>query len=483
MYYNAAVILYGDTPPEIQLNKVQKRSINTAVLGQKKSPNVTQINITDEEVSFDSHWLTNQPLFVFTGRNKMVIAHELSVIFSLAQTELVPSREALRSFLVHGPMSINFCPFDNVATIMPGDRTAISLQTQKLSISKQTRPPGVALDTNEIGPQLCHCIGNLVDGRDVALAISGGIDSTLIASLYRQMNPDKKIVGFTADTGAGNDLLFASKVAEKLDIKLIKVSVPEDADALILHRAMTASSLSPMPLTGNAIGFAAICRTARSMGFDAILDGSGGDQFFGGNSHIHGRYWALDKRQEGHVDRVQHFLDWIDSNNLVSTKNIKLMTEGKLTFDFTEKMYEETTRAHAFQWIYQHCANAKAQGIDILMPFFDEKIANFILNDLDHFFIDGISKVPLRRLLERSVGREIAYRKDNQGLRWPVRRLLETCRPEIRQAIRNCSFGSSFLMPMESKLISNMMLGKGRFARLYGLAVLTEMIAEPPKSD
>ena len=483
MYYDAAVIYYGDNSSKVNLREIGQISLNTAVIGQKKSPNVTQCLIDEKTVVFDSHWLTNQPLFVFVGRGKLIVSHELNVILSLAGTELVASKAAFRNFLKRGTMQINYCPFENVKTVMPGDCTTIARQNPNIEVYRQTRPPGVALDPNEIEPVLYRHISKLTEGRNVALALSGGIDTTLIASLYAKMSPGKKITGFTAHTRRGRDLEYARKVAKKLEIELVEVTLPDDAEALNLHRAMTASSLSPMPFSGVTIGYSAVCRKARTMGFDAILDGSGSDTFFGGNYGIHGKYWALDKRQIGNSERVQKYLDWVGENELVNAEIIKTIKDGELTYDFVEKMYEETTRTLAFSWIYRYCAIAKAQGIDILMPYFHERIANFILNDLDQFFIDGISKVPLRRLLNKSVGHEIAYRRDVQGLRFPVRDLLKAHRPEINRTSRNFTYGLSFLWPFELTLIINGVFGKGRYTRLYALAVLADAIEKSLKKQ
>lgn len=114
--------------------------------------------------------------------------------------------------------------------------------------------------------------------------LSGGLDSSSIVALAREKNPD--IQCFTInnqslpDAGFSDDLLYARRVADHLDVDLHEVNVSSadlESDLLWMISHLDTPVADPSPLNVYHI-----CRSARRQGIKVLLSGVGGDDLFTG---------------------------------------------------------------------------------------------------------------------------------------------------------------------------------------------------------
>ena len=345
--------------------------------------------------------------------------------------------DVVSELLSKGPSGRTLSIYENVHVLMPGQTYELpEIHPNGASVPKSIH----SFDSSQLGPapSESEIEGILVDSLHekinrstgpVCFALSGGVDSTLLVALARKHKIADPIVCYTADTHAGSDLKHSIDAAEALNAELRVVSIPYDSSSLDLHQSLVRASGFPIPFIGNAVGFGTICCRARQDGFQSIVDGTGADQFFGGTYGTHGRAWLSAARDKGMIKECNDWVSYVDQNNLAKK-------DAKDTgLSFGEYLYREVTQGNLLNWRVQHQASELASGIEVLSPFLDPRLATWINSPLTSFFQNGINKYPLREILSTLVPDSVAWRVDNQGLRWPVRKLFYANKGLILQKI------------------------------------------------
>ena len=119
-------------------------------------------------------------------------------------------------------------------------------------------------------------ISGVVSQNKIGIAFSGGVDSTLIAVLCKQMNYDLTLltIGF-ADS---HDINFAKKVNEilKLPHKILEIN-PDEFNSISkkIHSMINTDNLS---WNENSIAFYHVSKLAQSIGLDIVVTANGIDR-------------------------------------------------------------------------------------------------------------------------------------------------------------------------------------------------------------
>ena len=125
----------------------------------------------------------------------------------------------------------------------------------------------------------------LVSDVPVGAFLSGGLDSSAVVALAKQVEPDLDLPCFTIEfagdnfrrEGSTEDLPYAKQVASHLGLPLHQVKVDPamilDLEKMIFHLDEPQADLAPL----NAMY---ICELARSQGVKVLLSGAGGDDIF-----------------------------------------------------------------------------------------------------------------------------------------------------------------------------------------------------------
>jgi len=121
----------------------------------------------------------------------------------------------------------------------------------------------------------------VLDVKKVAIAYSGGLDSTLGIELLRRKYKAKEIVAITIDIGQGaEEIAEAKRKARKLEIKPILVDLKEEFTGKWLTKAIRAnSSYNGYPVSTSMtrqLVAREVAKMARKAGCDAIMEGSSG---------------------------------------------------------------------------------------------------------------------------------------------------------------------------------------------------------------
>ena len=143
----------------------------------------------------------------------------------------------------------------------------------------------------------------MVADAPVGTFVSGGVDSSLIASYAQESAADLKL--FTANVvGPCSEYESASQLAQSLDAELLQYRFEKP---MILRdlAAVTHHYESPLVVHFNALPFSNIASVARESGVKAVLTGEGADELFLGYPRL------LAKRYDWLLRLPHALLDWI----------------------------------------------------------------------------------------------------------------------------------------------------------------------------
>ncbi|MFT2092899.1 asparagine synthetase B family protein [Paraglaciecola sp. 2405UD69-4] len=224
--------------------------------------------------------------------------------------------------------------------------------------------------------------------QPVAVFLSGGLDSSIIASITSKVRGD--VVYFTLSDTTSNDYVAARTVAHYLNLKnLIVVPLPSDDELPhLINRIVYATESFNPSIVSNGLATYLLARAAQNLCIKVVLTGEGADELFGG-------YHQFSDRDP-----------WSE-------------TRERLIQDMT---FTELRRLDLA---------CMANGIEPRCPFLDPVVKS--LSDRMSFselYADDINKMVLRKAFKGALPQEIIYRKKiscdvGSGIRTMVVRYLK----------------------------------------------------------
>lgn len=139
------------------------------------------------------------------------------------------------------------------------------------------------------GMGLLEALGSAVsdsvkDVRSPAVLFSGGLDSSVLASLAKKANP--RTVLYSAGAEGSEDLLHARRYAKLLGMELIEVLLDEDDLRELFGEAKSVTGENSFMKIELGLILLALCIKARDDGASVLLSGSGAEELFLGY-HAH----------------------------------------------------------------------------------------------------------------------------------------------------------------------------------------------------
>jgi len=245
------------------------------------------INNKSNEIIFGRDRIGKKPLYYFHKENRLFISSELKTL-SNNLPSLDKNYESIESFFKFGFFLSGTTPFKNVIEVQPGfilrtglDRIQIS-SLQYFNIAKYYQIRNRMSLSNiidKVESDLRRSIKDRIESSDIEVGafLSGGIDSSLIVSLAKNMSFNLKC--FTiAFKGENDESLLAKKTIEMLgfDHKVLSIEtdIKNDIEKIL--------SLYGEPfMDSSAIPSYYVSREA-SKYIKVVLNGDGADELFGG---------------------------------------------------------------------------------------------------------------------------------------------------------------------------------------------------------
>ena len=201
------------------------------------------------------------------------------------------------------------------------------------------KPPNIT----SIESSICDAIDSNLksyDSKDVSIALSGGVDSTLVLSLLRKTNPDLKINAISIKfANSVDETPAAAKIAERFDAEHNVIQLEN-----YLSELPKAISIIKLPFWD--LHWYYVVKKSKTLS-KTIISGDGGDELFAGYTFRYKKFLSLTSETSNPLEKVKAYLQCHERDRVTDQENI-----------FKQKC--------GFSWdsIYSH-----------LLPFFDNRLS------------------------------------------------------------------------------------------------------------
>jgi len=254
------------------------------------------LDIAKQEVVLCRDHFGIKPLYYYQKENEFYFASELKSFLPIPNWDKSIDYSALVNYLHFLWSPGEQTPFKFVKKVLPGHYAKIMLENPaKFSLTRYyTIPFDGTVDNlseeeyiSKVDVAFTKAVERqLLSDVPVGYFLSGGLDSSLIVAKVKQLT-NEKVKCYTIDTdldendkeGFSNDLAYAKKVANYLDVDLnivnAKVDIVKDFDKMIWHLDEPQADAAPLNVLN-------ICQEARANGSIVLMGGAGGDDLFSG---------------------------------------------------------------------------------------------------------------------------------------------------------------------------------------------------------
>lgn len=267
-YQDAKLVLEGRFFPLAAKNDVRE-----VVETDRKDPAEKARDIIKRlDGSYAFAFLTSRRLFV--GRDSV----GLTPLYYGEDDEAYVFASERKALWALGIQTVNSFPPGNLAIV---DSRDLIFQPIRTIIKPEVKP----ISMKEAAERLQSILGESVNERvqhikRVAMAFSGGLDSSVLASLAKSCNVDTHLiyVGMEGDLGMHD----AERTAELLDLPLhVKTFAREDVEE-VLRMVLWLIEEPDALKVSVAIPFYWIAQLSDGIGLNVLLAGQGSDELFGG---------------------------------------------------------------------------------------------------------------------------------------------------------------------------------------------------------
>jgi asparagine synthase (glutamine-hydrolysing) len=324
-----------------------------------------------------------KPLYYSLSDNKFACASELKALLPyLEDTNL--DIESIQDYLTYMWCPGEGTPINEVSKLLPGSYLRIDInqisKVENVRYYKLKYPKKIKNDKpidvwiEDLEEKLILAVKRqLLSDAPIGFFLSGGLDSSLLVAMARKILPDSRLKCYTIDTGESkdgfsNDLFYARKVAEHLDVDLIEIKVDSSLvdifDKIIWFLDEPESDPAPF----NAYK---IAESARKDGIKVLIGGTGGDDIFSG----YRRHQAL--LVDKYFDSIPMFLRKLIKKTVLSISSKKpfIRRLKKLTKSIDKNKSERIISY--FEW----------QDFDFIKNVFTENIKNSLNKENKYFKI------------------------------------------------------------------------------------------------
>ena len=312
--------------------------------------------------------------------------------------------EASNSFL--NPSSIvNILTLRYDPTISPN----LPKKTWKDFEIKNEQPPKIELIENLICKDISEKLDAL-NSKKLCIALSGGVDSTLILSLIRKSNPEIEIDAIS--------IKFANSVDETPNAS--KIASKFEANHHIVHLENYLSELpkaiSQIKLPFWDLHWYYVAKKAQTIS-NILASGDGGDEIFGGYTFRYEKFLSITNPNSTPLEKVKAYLACHERDR-VPDQELLFANNSKFSWDYIYKQllpYFDNNLSRLEQvfvadyngkLLYNfnpiNTRIAKSFNIHVIAPLLNEELISYGLTIPSKFKYDAaknIGKLPLRKLL------------------------------------------------------------------------------------
>ena len=153
------------------------------------------------------------------------------------------------------------------------------------------------------------------NSKDVSIALSGGVDSTLVLSLLRKTNPDLKINAISIKfANSVDETPAAAKIAERFDAEHNVIQLEN-----YLSELPKAISIIKLPFWD--LHWYYVVKKSKTLS-KIIISGDGGDELFAGYTFRYKKFLSLTSENSNPLEKVRAYLQCHERDRVTDQENI-----------------------------------------------------------------------------------------------------------------------------------------------------------------
>lgn len=417
-----------------------------------------------------------KPLHYYLDEDRFIVASEVRPILNYLGRSARLDDAMVAAFLRHGtafPMSGGGIIAEPVRQLPPSHVARFDPASWTLSTERYFRP---AMTVRNAEPQSLEeafrnaVLSRLVSDRPVGLLLSGGIDSTLILSVLASEGRLDQVRCFIGDTGTSEDAAYARKCAQQLGLHATDIRLDYTEDAFGRFLAICAHMEKPFPMLGNSMALPEMYHAVSQTDVRVVLDGTGGDEVFGGYWDRYMPAFAAHAEQRGHVRWHRRTAEGDHLPQTVAALDARLRGEDPafarragpylkpqvaaaeirdpLAHDRQpprKTLLTDAFRGRLTDWLWQNDRNAMMFGLENRSPFLDIGLVPFIGTDYRNKFRGDWNKLELRQLFDAFTPLPTQWRQQKQGFRWQAGEFVDGNRDRLLELIAGSRIVPEFI--------------------------------------
>jgi len=450
----------------------------------------------EDEIFFTRDRLGIKPLYICNLKDKILLCSEPKAAVTSNFVKFEPNEEAIFDFLAFGERDHTVPTFfQYVSRIPPGtfgiikkDMTIVYEEYWNIKNNQVKNLTDLKMEdiVNKVDELINEAIKyRLISDVPVGTSLSGGIDSSLVAALANKYH-DNKFTSVSAifEGEEIDESKFSKLIVKENNLKGVFTSPKPDEvinqlDKILEIQGEPIGSMSPLVQYF-------VMKEAKKNNLTVMLDGQGADELFAGYTHyidtyfkelsgnLHWRklyrkykeHMAFSERDIKHKILIKIIFKGVLEKILpqkiyehrIKRNKLKLFKEGvfekyydgkrvKLPkrLSLKESLLYSTTISSLPNLLMYEDRNSMAFSIEARVPYLDHNVVEFMASlKTDQIYEIMISKVILRKISERYIPEDIAWRKDKIGFAAPEKKWMQKLKTEIHNRLSENSWVMNF---------------------------------------
>jgi asparagine synthase (glutamine-hydrolysing) len=422
-----------------------------------------------------------KPLFYYLNRDVLCVSSTIQAILNYLSLHTSFDRSALLSYLNTGvmyPGATHATHFREINQLPPASIGKFDIRTWSLRSDTYFSFRESAVASHAQAEDLAEIVSDatgirLTSDRPVGLLLSGGVDSSSVLAGLVKQGLQSQVRCFIGETGRSEDATYAKKCLAQLGLEPTVIDMAYNQPAFDRFLKMCLHYEKPFPLLGSSMAMSEMYEAIKDHGVPVVLDGTGGDEIFGGywgrqfpfalKDAIRSRDWRTiaAMRKSGRpfwdslgwgslrqgagqlllaIPGVKHKSNAI--RDYCSRDVLKAVSGDPLEqqlISFQEALYRDVECGRLGEWIWHNDRNAMMSSIENRSPLLDFRLAKFIGTGAARKFVGQWNKHELRSAFDRLVNLPTQWRVQKQGFRWAARRFFRDNKSNILELVASSS--------------------------------------------
>jgi len=423
---------------------------------------------TDGSIHLSRDRLGKKPLYYYRSESNFLFASELNS-FSASKLPKTLNMSKIKVFIEKGLHPISQTWFSEISELSPGKLIKIEEKNESIIIKEIVKFSHYDLQFDNHPNSECYgreLIKNSVKIRlrsdtPVGVAVSGGIDSSIIASLANEIN-DVSLYSICRVGDTASEYKYSEILSKYLN-KKINYLDPLEGEKLWESLKTLSSNLDGPFSSFSQVQFHQLCKKCNEDGIKVLLTGQGADEVYLGYKKypvlmLFSALKQFDFKMALSAIKILWVLIDLSDINFFNLKKFTSITKNNFLGEKVKKYNPEMTNSVSWKDTVNNAAikdltyasvpyllkyedrMGMAASVEVRNPFLDTRVVTHGLHlPISMKLCSGWTKYFLRNKFKDILPAEITWRRDKKGFVSPERAIFMSIRkPVLKMLDEKC---------------------------------------------